>query len=79
MRHPKFRYAQVWQGDVAAGEVLFIPGAWWHQTQNLETGFSITANYVDETNFQRVLQCLQDLGELELYEALLEVCKKRLH
>ena len=78
VRHSKFRRAEVLFGEVAAGEVLFIPGAWWHQTVNLETGFAITANFVNETNFQPVLSCLQMAGEDELYEMLADVATRKL-
>lgn len=77
VRHSKFRKATVHYGDVSAGEVLFIPGAWWHQTQNYETGFSITANYVDHTNFRAVLNCLEDSEEPALYKMLHEVAQRK--
>jgi Cupin-like domain len=77
VRHSKFRRAEVLYGDVRAGEVLFIPGAWWHQTQNLETGFAITANFVNETNFRTVLACLEDAGEEELFHSLNEIAKRK--
>ena len=77
VRYSKFRRAEVLYGEVAAGEVLFIPGAWWHQTENLETGFAITANFVNDTNFRPVLACLEDAGEDELYEMLTEVVERK--
>lgn len=77
VRHSKFRKAEVLYADVAAGEVLFIPGAWWHQTVNLETGFAVTANFVNATNFRPVLACLEAAGEEELYEMLAEVARRK--
>ena len=76
-RFPKFRHVRVQFADVEAGEVLFIPGAWWHQTRNLETGFSITANYVDETNYRTVLTCLEWAEEDELFAMLNEVAQRK--
>lgn len=77
VRYPRFRKAEVWLGEVAGGEVLFIPPAWWHQTVNLETGFAITANYVDQTNYQIVLDCLKEAEEDELHRQLLDVVKRK--
>ena len=77
-RHPLAAQAELYEGIVEAGEVLFIPGGWWHQTENLATGFAITANYVDRTNYQRVLQCLEDYGEDELLSQLQQVVATRL-
>lgn len=76
-RFPKFKRAQVYSGEVGAGEVLYIPGAWWHQTENLETGFAVTSNYVDDTNYQIVMSCLDAAGEEELYEMLRRVVEKK--
>jgi histone arginine demethylase JMJD6 len=77
VRHSRFRKAEVWEGEVAAGELLFIPPAWWHQTVNLETGFAITANFVDETNYQVVLDCLEKAEEHELYQQLQGVVQRK--
>lgn len=78
VRHSKFRRAEVLFGEVAAGEVLFIPGAWWHQTVNLETGFAITTNFVNDTNFRPVLACLEMAGEVDLYKMLAEVVAEKM-
>ncbi|MCA9776596.1 MAG: cupin-like domain-containing protein [Candidatus Eremiobacteraeota bacterium] len=78
VRYPRFRKARVWTGDVAAGEVLYIPPAWWHQTQNLKTGFAITANFVDHTNYAVVLSCLEEAGEDDLHRQLSEIAERKL-
>lgn len=75
--YPRFQEAVVWKGVVEAGEVLYIPGGWWHQTLNLETGFAITANYVDHTNYKRVLRCLEEYGETGLLQALSSLVKEK--
>ncbi len=77
VRYPDFAQVEVWEGTVEAGEILFIPGGWWHQTVNQEIGFAITANYVDITNYQRVLDCLEEYGEAELYAMLMEIVERR--
>lgn len=78
VRYPRFRKAEVWEGEVAAGEVLFIPPAWWHQTVNLETGFAITANFVNHTNYETVLTCLEEAGEDDLHRQLCEIAERKL-
>ena len=77
VRYPRFRKAAVWEGEVGAGEILFIPPAWWHQTVNLQTGFAITANFVDRTNYQVVLSCLEEAEEFELHQQLSEVVRRK--
>ena len=75
--YPRFRDAEVWEATVLSGEVLFIPGGWWHQTANLETGFAITANFVDHTNYTRVARCLEEYGEEELLNSLNDLVEKK--
>ena len=77
VRYSKFRKAEVWLGEVQAGEILYIPGAWWHQTENLETGFSITANYVDDTNYKKVLDCLAQSEEKQLWHDFSEIVRRK--
>ena len=41
------------------GEILFVPGGCPHYVQNLTTTLAISANFVDLSNFHRVLEELQ--------------------
>lgn len=38
-----------------AGEVVYIPGGWWHAVLNLETAVAVTQNYVGDANLPRVV------------------------
>lgn len=38
---PKFRYAQPYIAEVAAGDTLFIPSFWWHHLRNMEASIAI--------------------------------------
>ncbi len=40
-RHPKFRDVPIVEVDIAAGELMYVPGGWWHAVQSLETNISI--------------------------------------
>lgn len=60
---PLFAQATPYECVVDAGELIFTPSGWWHQTKNLESGFAITANYANQTNYKKVLHWLDTIGK----------------
>lgn len=59
---PDFAKAQPLECIVSAGEMIFTPSGWWHQTKNLETGLAITSNFANATNYHLVQDWLQNVG-----------------
>jgi len=47
-KHPELR---VWEGIQRPGEVIFVPGDWWHGVVNTEDCIAITQNYCGPDNF----------------------------
>lgn len=37
------------------GEVMYTPSGWWHQVLNIESGISITENFINSTNAEDAL------------------------
>jgi len=50
-RYPTLRIYEDVQGP---GEVIFVPGEWWHGVLNLEDTIAVTQNYCGYDNFDRV-------------------------
>jgi len=50
-KHPDIR---VYEGIQGPGEVIFVPGDWWHGVLNLEDCVAVTQNFVGYDNFDSV-------------------------
>lgn len=50
-KHPDVR---VYEGLQGPGDVIFVPGEWWHGVINLEDTIAVTQNYCGYDNFERV-------------------------
>uniref|UniRef100_A0A6B2L4Q4 JmjC domain-containing protein n=1 Tax=Arcella intermedia TaxID=1963864 RepID=A0A6B2L4Q4_9EUKA len=51
-----------------AGEMMFIPSAWWHSVLNLETSVAITQNYVSKYNLKSVYNFLKSKKHQNLFQ-----------
>lgn len=50
-RHPEVR---VYEGLQNAGDLIYVPGDWWHGVLNLEDCVAVTQNYCGPENFEKV-------------------------
>jgi hypothetical protein len=58
---PLFEHANCYQSEVRAGEMIFYPKDYWHQTENLETpSISISASILDENNWRDIMAELKN-------------------
>lgn len=49
--HPDLR---VYEGMQRPGDIIFVPGDWWHGVLNIEDAVAVTQNYVGPDNFEEV-------------------------
>jgi len=65
-RFPRFASAPGWQGELRAGEMLYIPPLWWHYVASLTTSFSVSfwwGRKFDMTNPPRPAEGFASPGE----------------
>lgn len=78
-KYPRFAEAETLNCVVEAGECIFVPSLWWHQTKNKEAGLALTANYVDQFNHKISLDYLQGMPEYEqVYRGLRRIARRKL-
>jgi len=58
-RFPLSAQAEPLECVLGPGEIIFTPSLWYHQTLAIEDGIAVTANYVDHTNADVVLEWLR--------------------
>jgi hypothetical protein len=52
-KYPNFRQADCYMPTVRAGEMLFYPADYWHQTRNLNTpSIALTGTVLDQNNWR---------------------------
>lgn len=60
------------------GDVVFTPSMWWHTVYNLETTISITENFINETNYQNVLDFFDSQNANKAHQSMMGIVKKNL-
>ena len=56
----------VWEANVSAGELIFIPELWAHQVHNVDATIAISNNFVDDDSFTNYVRLADAL--LEFYK-----------
>lgn len=69
-RHPNFSRAQGLYYTQEAGDTVYIPSRWWHQTEILEASIAVSGNFANQHNIQVVLQWLAEHDHPELHREL---------
>ncbi|MEW6282331.1 MAG: cupin-like domain-containing protein [Candidatus Eremiobacterota bacterium] len=77
-RFPRYAQARPYTATLEPGDVIFTPSGWWHQTRILETSVSVTGNYANRTNLDRVLAWLRERPDMaDLAERLGDLARGR--
>jgi histone arginine demethylase JMJD6 len=53
VRFPKFAQAEIYLADIFPGDTLLIPAGWWHFAECMTISISLSANFVNDTNFSK--------------------------
>lgn len=74
-KHPLYQKAEPMVCVQNPGEIIFTPSGWYHAVLNLETGISLTENFINEYNIDAVRSYCKavgiDTGNLEqLYKVV---------
>eukprot|EP00455_Lapot_gusevi_P053087 TRINITY_DN8208_c0_g1_i1.p1 TRINITY_DN8208_c0_g1~~TRINITY_DN8208_c0_g1_i1.p1 ORF type:complete len:463 (+),score=120.37 TRINITY_DN8208_c0_g1_i1:80-1468(+) len=60
-KYPRFAQASCYEVEVHAGEMVYYPADYWHQTRNMATpSISVTSTMVDHNNWRLVRDELKD-------------------
>jgi histone arginine demethylase JMJD6 len=59
-RFPDFREARGLYGELNPGELIFVPSKWIHQFNNVETGISVSHNWINQFNWRRCDEWMAD-------------------
>jgi histone arginine demethylase JMJD6 len=62
-KFPNFVHARPLVCVQGAGDVVFTPSGWWHAVMNVEAGISITENFINETNYEAVIESFAKQGK----------------
>lgn len=72
-RFPNFQRASGYECVQEAGEAVFTPSTWWHQTCILEPSIAVSGNYANASNLEPVLAWLAQNPIPGLAEALQKI------
>ena len=56
------RSVPVFEGELNAGELIFVPAGWAHEVCNLDHAVAVSANFVDASNLERARKALDARG-----------------
>ncbi|CAD7969819.1 unnamed protein product, partial [Amoebophrya sp. A25] len=56
------RQPTIYEGEVGAGEAIFVPSGWAHEVWNAEPCIAVSGNFVDRSNISLVLKSLESEG-----------------
>ncbi|MDW3191859.1 MAG: cupin-like domain-containing protein [Cytophagales bacterium] len=60
------------------GDTVFTPSGWWHTILNLETTFSLTENFINETNYKNVLAHFEKKKSKQGFESMSKIVEEHL-
>lgn len=64
-RFPEFVTAKPLVAIQKPGELMYTPSGWWHAVYNLEDGVSLTENFINQTNIEKVKTFFKQNNQLK--------------
>lgn len=55
----------IYETELEAGDLIFVPAGWPHQVDNLETSVAISANFIDTSNVHRCIEEADIMASVE--------------
>ena len=73
--YPKFKYTHPQIAVQNPGDLIYTPSGWWHAVYNIEGGVSITENFINHTNIERVKEYFKQKDQLRSLASIEKIAK----
>ncbi|PRX56390.1 cupin-like domain-containing protein [Flagellimonas meridianipacifica] len=72
-RYPKLKDARPVVCIQKPGEIVFTPSKWWHAVYNIQSGISLTENFINATNIKNVMDNFKKRNNIKAIDSLKQI------